>query len=276
VLANPINQTVEVMSAPQNIDLLFILQPAIVILISFGLVVCWRYKRSFAGAVLLYSFVAYFGAIALKYLVQLPTARYVLESFGPSSPVFALYLGLQTVFFEVGLAFLLAYHGVRRAKLKAKDAEAYGIGLSLWENGVFLGLIPLINLLAIYVILGSNMLLAQTVYSQITRSHPFLFNRPAEVLPLIGWGILERISSTLAHFSWGYLSLVAAAFRKWRYFGLALPMGLLDALVPWAGTVPPEVSEPVLFAITVGFFTVSLAATRELRRKIKWSPTKRK
>jgi hypothetical protein len=46
--------------------------------------------------------------------------------------------------------------------------------------------------------------------------------------------------------------------------------------VPWAGTVPPEVSEPVLFAITVGFFTVSLAATRELRRKIKWSPTKRK
>jgi hypothetical protein len=110
------------MSELQAIDPVFILQPLIILLISIGLVVYWRYRRSFSRAVVLYSLVAYTGAIALKYLVQIPTAIWVFQSFGATSLTSALYLGLQTVVFEVGGAFLVAYYAVSHSKLESKDA----------------------------------------------------------------------------------------------------------------------------------------------------------
>jgi hypothetical protein len=259
------------MSELQAIDPVFILQPLIILLISIGLVVYWRYRRSFSRAVVLYSLVAYTGAIALKYLVQIPTAIWVFESFGATSLASALYLGLQTVVFEVGGAFLVAHYAVSHSKLESKDAEAYGIGLAFWENGVLLGILPIVNLLVIYALLTSNM--SGGLSSQISNSQPALFYPPAQALPLVAWGTLERISSLLAHFSWGYLTVLAATLRKWRYFLIALPMGLLDALVPFANAMPLPVFESLIFAITLGFLLVSLAATWRIRKQIKWSPT---
>ena len=257
------------MSELQSLDPLIILQPLIVLLISCGLVAYWRYCRSYTRTVFVYSFVAYAGAIALKYVVQIPTAAWVVKSFGSTSLVFALYLGLQTVVFEVGGAFLVAYYAVSKAKLQSKDAEAYGIGLAFWENGVLLGALPLINLLASYVLLTSNM--SGTLASQISNSQPGFFYPPTRILPLIAWGTLERISSLLAHFSWGYLTVLAATLRKWRYFVIALPMGLLDALVPFARATPLSVFESLIFAITIGFLLVSLGVTWRIRKQIKWT-----
>jgi len=258
------------MNELHTVDPLIILQPLIVLLISCGLVVYWRYRRSFTRAVFLYSLVAYAGAIALKYLVQIPTAAWIVKSFGSTSLVFALYLGLQTVVFEVGGAFLVAHYAVSKTKLQSRDAEAYGIGLAFWENGVLLGALPLINLLVSYILLVSNM--SGTLASQISNSQPALFYPPGQILPLIAWGTSERISSLLAHFSWGYLTVLAATLRKWRYFVIALPMGLLDTLVPFARAIPLSVFESLIFAITLGFLLVSLAVTWRIRKQIKWTP----
>ena len=156
------------LNAPQAIEPLFILQPLIIFLFSVGLVMYWHYKRCFKGSVALYTLVAYAGAIALKYAVQIPTAKLVFDTFGAVSIASGLYLGLQTVVFEVGGAFLVAYYAVSRGKLESKDAESYGIGLAFWENGVLLGILPLINLLAIYMLLSLNLApnLSETIYSQ--------------------------------------------------------------------------------------------------------------
>jgi hypothetical protein len=49
-----------------------------------------------------------------------------------------LYYGLQTVFLEVGLAYVLAVYGVRRRGLKSSDGVGYGLSLAFWENGVLI------------------------------------------------------------------------------------------------------------------------------------------
>jgi hypothetical protein len=264
-------RSVQFMSELQTANPLIILQPLIVLLISCGLVVYWRYRRSFTKAVFLYSLVAYAGAIGLKYLVQIPTAAWVVSLFGATSLVFGLYLGVQTVVFEVGGAFLVAKYAVSKASFESRDAEAYGIALAFWENGVLLGALPLINLIVSYVLLTSNM--PGTLSSQISNSQPAFFYLPAQILPLIAWGTLERISSLLAHFSWGYLTVLAAAFHKWRFLVIALPMGLLDALVPFAKVMPLSVFELLVFSITLGFLLVSLAVTWTIRKQATWSPT---
>jgi len=261
-------------SEPQ-IDALFILQPLTCFLFSLGLVLYWRYKRRFKGSAVLYSLVAYAGAIALKYMVQIPTAKLVFDMFGAASAASALYIGVQTVVFEVGGAFLVAYYAFSRNKLESKDAEAYGIGLAFWENGVLLGIIPMIGLLTIIMLLSSNFApnISGTIYSLVINNQPGLFLSPAQALPLIAWGTLERVSSLFAHFSWGYLTLLAATLRKRRYFGIALPMGLLDTLVPFAQNFSVPLFELLVFAIAVGFLIVAFTVTWEVRRQINWKAT---
>jgi hypothetical protein len=258
------------MSELQTANPLIILQPLIVLLISCGLVAYWRYRRSFTKAVFLYSLVAYAGAIGLKYLVQIPTAAWVVSLFGATSLVFGLYLGVQTVVFEVGGAFLVAKYAVSKASFESRDAEAYGIALAFLENGVLLGALPLINLIVSYVLLTSNM--PGTLSSQISNSQPAFFYPPAQIWSLIAWSTLERISSLLAHFSWGYLTVLAATFRKWRFLVIALPMGLLDALVPFAKAMSLSAFESLVFLITLGFLLVSLAVTWRIRKRVEWSP----
>lgn len=115
----------------QNIDILFILQPVIAIIFASALMGYWYVKRRFHISVFLYSFIAYAAAaIALKYAVQIPTGTLVTNYFGVQSIGLGVYDGLQTVVFEVGLAYLVAWFALSHGKLERKDAEAYGSGLA--------------------------------------------------------------------------------------------------------------------------------------------------
>ncbi len=250
----------------ENVNVLYILQPLVVVLFSIGLIVFWRLRRSFRWMVLLYALVAYAGAIIFKNIVQLLTASTVIEAYGAQSAVFGLYLGLQTVIFEVGGAFLVAWLLVSRGKIFGKDSEAYGVSLAFWENGALLGILPLINLISIYVILSSNTPVAITVYDQLFTSQPALFDQSLGVLPLIGWGILERVSSLLFHFAWGYLCVMAAVFHKKQLLLIALPMGLIDALVPFVTVIGLEAFELLILALGVLSVAIAIFATKNMRQ----------
>ncbi len=123
----------------QNIDPVLLLEPAAYIAISVGLILYWRAKRSFAGIVLLFSLIAYAGAIALKEVFQAYTYGGVTSEFGSVSWETGVYFGAQTSVFEVGLAYLVARYAVSRKMMAGADAEAYGISLAFWENGILLG-----------------------------------------------------------------------------------------------------------------------------------------
>jgi hypothetical protein len=251
----------------QNIDPILILEPALITALSIGLVVYWHYRRRFDKIVLLYTLVAYVGAIAVKIVFQEVTYSQVLAAFGSESVVTGLYFGLQTVFLEVGFAYLLARYAVNHKKITDIDAESFGLCLSFWENGVYLGIISLINIVAIYLILASGIPLAQVIYSSLTASSPQSFSSPVQLLPDLGWGFLERISSLLAHFSWGYLCVFAAFFHKRSYFLLALPMGLIDFFVVFANTLTLPVFELLIFALSAGFLALALLVTQDDRKK---------
>jgi hypothetical protein len=74
-----------------NIDLVFLLQPIIVITFSVGLILYWRFKRSFNWFVLLYTLVAYAVAIILKNGLQVATAPPLIARFGLQSAPVAAY-----------------------------------------------------------------------------------------------------------------------------------------------------------------------------------------
>jgi uncharacterized membrane protein YhfC len=247
----------------------FIFQPIIVILISSGLVVYWHYRRSFRGILLLYTLVAYAGAIALKYAVQIPTVSSITAYFGAQSVGVGVYYGLQTVFFEVGLAFLVARYAVSHGQLGNKDAEAFGLGLGFWENAILLGLLSLINLVIYYLVLSSNTAIAQTLFNQLSKSAPALFSPPSQAVGSVAEGVVERISSILIHFSWGYLCVMAAYFRKRKYLMIALPMGFVDFLVPFAPSLTIIVFEAIVLAISIISVAVAWLVTSELRARSK-------
>jgi hypothetical protein len=249
-----------------NINLLFVLQPLIVTILSVGLILYWRLKRRFKWIILLYTAIAYALAIAFKYVLQFFTASAVVSNFGAQSIPVGVYYGLQTVVFEVGIAYAVAWYATSRSKLDGGDAEAYGLGLSFYENGVLSGALPLINLISIYAILSSDTAIASTVYTQLVNTQPTLFYPASEALPLIGYGVLERFSSMLIHFAWGYLCIIAAFFHKKRYFLLALPMGLIDFFVPFASTLTLPVFEALIFGLAAASVAIALLSTRKLRK----------
>jgi hypothetical protein len=241
----------------QNIDPLFILQPVIVIIICTALLLFWYRKRRFHWMVLVYSLVAYSVAIALKYAVQVPTINAVTDYFGSASVGLGVYYGLQTVVFEVGLAYVVAWYVISHGLLEKKDTEGYASGLAFWENAGLLGILSLINLLAYWSILSSNTPLAQTVYNQLNTNAPGLFAPAAEALRSVALGTLERVSSIMIHFAWGYLCFMAVILHKRRLFLIALPMGFVDFLVPFASSMGTVVFEAVVFALA--FLSVLVA-----------------
>jgi len=245
----------------QNIDPVFILQPIIVIIIASALLVYWYSKRRFNPMVLVYSLVAYAVAIALKYAVQSIPANIVLNNVE-----LGVYYGLQTVIFEVGLAYLMAWYGVSHGKLEKKDAEAYGAGLAFWENAVLLGILSLINLVAYYSILSTNTPLAQTLYDQLNKNAPGYFAPISQALGTVAYGILERISSILFHSAWGYLCFAAAYLHKKRLFLVALPMGFLDFFVPFEQNLGLPIFEAIVFALAVLSVIVAWYATKQFRK----------
>jgi len=249
----------------QNLDLLYILQPIITILFSVGLVVYWYYRRDFGRAVLVFSFLAYAGAIAIKAVFQAATFNSFEARFGGNAVALGLYFGIQTVAFEVGGAFLVAAWAVSRRKLELKDAEGYGLSLALWENAGLLGVVGLVSLITIYVTVSSANPSALESYASLVKNRPDLFYPPSQALPLIAWGVLERVTSLLFHFSWGYLCLLAACLRRKRYLLLALPMGLLDFLVPFVGSLTIPIFESSIFALGLACLGLTLIVGRGLR-----------
>jgi hypothetical protein len=248
----------------QNIDPLYIVQPVIVIAICTALLIYWYRRRHFHLMVLLYSLVAYAVAVALKYAVQIPTINTVTTYFGQHSVGLGVYYGLQTVFFEVGLAFLVVYYAVGHGKLEGKDAEAYGSGLAFWENAGLLGILSLINLVAYFSILSTNTPLAQTLYSQLYANAQYLFAPPSQALTSVALDTVERVSSILFHFAWGYLGVMAAVYNKKRLFLLALPMGFVDFLVPFAVSGTFVFFEALVLTLSVLSVVAAWYATRRV------------
>jgi len=252
---------------PQNMDPVYLLEPIITILFSVGLVVYWHYRRSFRRALLGYSLIAYAGAIAVKVALQALTFSAFQARFGNNPLGLGVYFGAQTVFFEVGGAFLVAAWAVSQGKLDAKDAESYGLGLALWENAGYVGVLGLINFTVVYVTLASGGPTSEQLFSSLMGTRPELFYAPLEALPLVGYGLLERVSSLLFHFSWGYLCLLVACLHKKNYFLLALPMGLVDFFVPFASTLTIPVFEWGIFLLGLGALGVTLLVRRTLRHR---------
>jgi hypothetical protein len=249
----------------QNIDPLYILEPIIVIALSAGLILYWRQKRSFTRYALIFSLVAYAGAILVKIIVQLFTANSVLSAFGSESIATGIYYGLQTSLFEVGGAFLVAKYAVSRNRFSQKDAGAYGISLAFWENGVYLGIFSLISIVSIYAVLAFGPAsTAQQVYSALQTGQGSLFASPASALPQVGLGILERISSLLVHYSWGYLCVLAAVFKRNRYFAIALPMGFIDFFVPFASILGVPLFEAIIFLFSLASLLIAISIGKSL------------
>jgi hypothetical protein len=252
----------------QNIDPVYFLLPIIAIAFSFGLVIYWHFKRRLTKWVLLYSLIAYAGAIALKYVVQIPTIRPFETAVGGNPFALGAYYGLQTVVFEVGGAYVVASYAARQKHLNAHDAEGYGLGLALWENGVYIGIFTLIDFISYYAILSSgSSSLSQLIYNTLSKNSPGLFYGPVQALPAIGLGILERVSSLLVHFAWGYLCILAVTFRRKIFFLLALPMGMIDFFVPFSNSVGTAYFELLIFVISLLCLATALASRKLVKKE---------
>jgi hypothetical protein len=255
----------------QNIDPIWFLQPLSFTGLGFGLVIFWYFKRRFSRGALLYSLIAYGGAIAVKEALQLATYRQFYSTYGHNSDVaLGLYFGLQTVFFEVGGAYIVARFALSRNKMNVDDAEGYGLGLGFWENGVLLGVLALFNIVADYAILsmGTSSHVANLVYNALNASSPSYFSPPATVLPMIGYSFMERVTSVLFHLSWGYLCLFSVYFHKRKYFLIALPMGLLDFIVPFEQRLSLPAFEVLVLVLGICAITLTWFVTRKQRREI--------
>ena len=248
----------------QNIDPFVLLEPVIYIAISVGLVVYWRMRRRLTVPVLVLALIAYAGAIALKVFVQSFTYDSVTTAFGRVSWQTGLYFGVQTSFFEVGLAYLVAKVAFSRKQIAGQDGEAYGISLAFWENGILLGALTLINLATTYLLIAEGLFPSST-YQTLVSSSPSLFDQAQNLALPMAFGVLERVSSLLAHFAWGYLCVMAACMRKTTYLAIALPMGLIDALVPFASEMPLWTFETVIFVVSLGFLAIAWTATKAAR-----------
>lgn len=245
----------------QNIDPILLMQPSLALVISLGALLFWWHRKGIRGPIVLTSAVAYFLAIGAKYAIQIPTVHTVLDRFGQVSVGVGFYYGLQTVFLEVGLAYVFARLALRRWRIGASDAVPYGLSLAFWENGIFLGAFSILNLGVIFLLLASGSSTAEAAYSQLVSAEPSLFLPPATLLPLVLIGTLERVSSMLVHLAWGMLCVFSAVYRKKRYLGYALPMGLVDALVPFA-SLNTDVFEAGLFVLSILFVLVALRVAR--------------
>jgi hypothetical protein len=224
-----------------QLDLLYLAQPLMVIAATTALLLLYHRKRLLTSAVIWLSLLAYFLAIGGKILFQLAVAA-------PSDLLGqGLYYGLQTAILEVGLAYLFARQAVARALISVEQAPAYGAGLAFWENGVLLGVPSIVELVAVISTGGAGLPSGSL----------------GQVVQLVAFGTLERVSSILVHFSWGILVVVAAVSKKSRFLLVALPMGLIDALVPVAPTLGLAGFETLVFALSVLCLAVTYLMTRE-------------
>jgi uncharacterized membrane protein YhfC len=95
---------------------------------------------------------------------------------------------------------------------------------------------------------------------------PQLFASNQEALGLVALGVIERTSSLIIHFAWGYLCFMAAYHRKPLLFLIALPMGLIDFFVPFA-TSSIILFEVLFMALALASVLIAWFITKDLRKK---------
>ena len=103
--------------------------------------------------------------------------------------------------------------------------------------------------------------LAATVASQLPSGY---FAPGGVALQSVALGTLERVSSMMAHTAWGVLCVLSAVSRRKRFLAAALPMGLIDAAVPFAGQVGAEAFEAIVFLVSLAFVAVAWLALRSV------------
>lgn len=247
-----------------NINLVYIVQPLVVTIASLILVLYCYSRKTFTKWVFVYTIIAYFLAIAIKMVFQYFTAQYVASA--GNLYYEGIYLGLQTVILEIGLAYLFAKHAISRKRISASNASAYGVGLAFWENGVLLGALSIFNIIVIYITIASGGPASTVLYSKLLTTQPGLFASTSVALSSIGLGILERASSLIIHFAWGYLVVLAAFYKKRKYLAVALPMGLVDFLVVFAKSIGLVKFEFIIFGIALASLAVAIYSGISTRR----------
>jgi hypothetical protein len=95
---------------------------------------------------------------------------------------------------------------------------------------------------------------------------PGLFAPASEALRSVALGTVERVSSIIIHFAWGYLCVMAAVYHKKRLFLIALPMGFVDFLVPFAQN-SIVLFEAVFFGLSFLSVAVAWYATKQVRKR---------
>ena len=241
-----------------DFDPVVFLSPVLAIIASILLLLIIRKKSNLRAVVIVFALISYAAAIALKEIVQYFSLIFIYNHFGKMSILTGLYFGIQTSIFEVIGAYLIALLVARKALISERDADAYGGSLAFWENAVLLGALPLFSLLVDYFLIASGSALGSLVYSELKASDPGLFYSPLSVLPDVLLGALERLSSILAHYSWGFLTLSAVVLKKKKLLYIAIPMGLIDALVPFEPLMGIDLFEGVVFAFSMFFLFIAI------------------
>jgi len=228
-----------------EINPLIALEPPLYIIIGVIPIIIFRPN----GPIIAISALAYFLAIVAKVLIESPSSNFIL-----SSPLYiqAIFYGSLTAIFEVGFAFLfpLLFQSSLK-KYNKRLAISYGAMLAFWENAVLLGISGLIQVASLLYLQSHNPALVQ----QAIQAQPSLAYPTPQLLPLIGFGALERISSFLAHTAWGSLGYYYLFRRSKSLFLIAL-LGYIDALVPLIqhNVIPLSLFEILIFVISlIGF-----------------------
>jgi len=185
-------------------------------------------------------------------LIESPSSNFIL-----SSPLYiqAIFYGSLTAIFEVGFAFLFPL--LFQSNLKEYNkrlALSYGAMLAFWENAILTGVIGLINVALVISLQSSNPALVQ----QAIHNNPTLAYPTPQLLPLIGYGALERVDSFLAHTAWGSLGYYYL-FRRSKSFFLIALLGYIDALVPLIqhNVIPLSLYEILIFIISLTGFLLA-------------------
>ena len=251
-------------TAAENINPAFFLESIGSLAVVAALLLMYR-KRGLTLPVLGITAASYFIAISLKEILQYYTLGGMVSAYGYSSVPTGLYLGAQTVVFEVFGAFLFAM--AFKKYVRQANAGAYGLSLAFWENGILLGILPLISLVSDFYIIGYGPAsLSTLVYNALQKTSPGLFVGTLQALPVVGYSVLERISSLLMHYSWGFLVVSSVTTRKRIYLAYALPMGFVDSIVPFAGKLGLPISEGIFFLAGLLALFIALRVRKEVGR----------
>lgn len=173
---------------------------------------------------------AYFLAIFLKEISDALFSGFFLK---PNIEGY-IAVGAQTVFFEIGLAFLFAL--IFKKYLDSQSAIAMGSGLAMCENFVLLGIFGIISMTLTIEFNSAALPLKSSVISTYI----------SDLLP----HILDRISSLIGHTVWGFLAVMFVFKKSWRYL-IAFPVGFLDSFAIYFDEAHPAYLSYLSFSLII-------------------------